>query len=127
MIDDPTIVMVLGGSALALAVLTGWLVHLGWRGWRRRVARRRSQAAFIAELKTDAAWATVCEFPYHGADLLQLLAKHGLVDQDETDTLLTAAEQRAWDEFGERDKPGRESTGHGNGAVDKTIDDKIPF
>ncbi len=137
MIDDPTILIIVGASALAVAGLNFWLAYLGWRAWRRHVAHRHNAMAFLAELKTEAAWAEVSGFPYEGADIINMMATRGLVDQRETDALMAAADARHEAEFGVRSQHAYfERSAHGPAAApamcakpafSKLVDDEIPF
>ena len=93
--------------------------------------------ALLAELKSEAAWAEVC-FPFAGADILNMMAAHGITDPRETNALMVAADARHQTEFSARkhhphfDPPRLEpavaaaATGK-QAAFSKAVDDEIPF
>jgi hypothetical protein len=94
--------MIEGLSSLALLYFLFF-----WSLWRiaKRAhadgARAESDArleAFLDELKTDAAYAAVCEFPYTGADLFGMLERHELVTPVEADKLIDDARSRLPDD-----------------------------
>lgn len=118
---DPTIVMVLGGAALTIGAIAAGLAYLGVRALKTRAAHRRNVAAFLAELKTDAATAAVTgNYAYSGADVLQMLLDHRVIDNRERQTLITAADE---EEERERALLGSDYPG----ILRAPIDDEIPF
>lgn len=105
---------------------------------RRREERAAAKQAvrvggFLEELKTDAAYAAVCEYPYSASDLLGMLERYGLITGPEIDELLTDARSRIPDtgdpdEGAEGGEPYPRSNGFSRGPF-KPIDlpDEIPF
>jgi hypothetical protein len=76
---------------------------------------------FLDELKTDAAVASVGDFPYAGADLLGMLERHDLITRPEIDRLIADARSRLPD-----DEPGPYVPAR-NGHAGQPLDDEIPF
>jgi hypothetical protein len=101
------------------------------RARRDRTARARvvSLDWFLDELKTDAAYAAVCDYPYSGTDLLGMLGRHDLVTEDEISRLLRDATLRVPDHFdaeADDDKP-HATNGSAGPSHNHPMDDEIPF
>jgi hypothetical protein len=106
---------------------------------RRTEASRRLQRATALEshrdlwrhrdladdLKKQAIDGLVHEHPFHGADLLHLLARHQLVDQAEVDRLIDDARRRADAEQVDAFAPAASQTDRP--AFARAVDDEIPF
>jgi hypothetical protein len=121
--------------AVLFVIIAGhwWLTM---RSYRRAVAAlgaatpaaqvARQQVRFIEELTRDAAEAHLGGWPFAGADVLNLLARHDLITQAGTDAALEAARVRLGEEY----EVDLETAGHSLPArpagLDK-LDDEIPF
>jgi hypothetical protein len=117
--EDPTIIAIIAIAVFGPIAILALGARAAWRAWRRRRARRQSVEAFLAELKTDAAWAAVTgHYAYAGADVLQMLREHLLLDQREYDALIASASER--DEREARETACRP-------AFAGALDDEIPF
>jgi hypothetical protein len=87
-------------------------------------------ASFLDELKTDAAYAAVCDYPYSGGDLLGMLGRHDLVTEDETSRLLRDATLRVPDDFTIEPEPDDEPharNGRAGSAHSLPMDEEAPF
>jgi hypothetical protein len=106
-------------TSLCLAVAVQVL-----RARRDRTARARAVSLdwFLDELKADAAYAAVCDYPYSGTDLLGMLSRHDLVTEDEIGQLLRDATSRMPEEHEPDDEPPL-----ANGHSGRPLDDEIPF
>ena len=106
----------------SLALLYTMFVVSIWRTIKRTVAdRARAEHAtrvelFLDELTTDAAYASVADFPYAGADLLSMLERHDLITGQEIEELITDARSRLPELY----VPPRNGTG-------APVEDEIPF
>ena len=77
---------------------------------------------FLDELSTDAAYASVGDFAYVGADLLSMLERHDLITGQEIEDLIAEARRRLPD-----DEP-EPFIALGNGHdAGRPTDDEIPF
>lgn len=99
--------------------------HEAWAAtWRAAEEHKLQELArlhgFIDELKHDAAYAAVCENPFHAADLLGMLLRHALISEQEFSALLERAWKQTAEEFG---TPAATRNGRGHHA----LDDEIPF
>jgi hypothetical protein len=131
--------VVRNATALPCAVLFVIIAAHWWltmRSYRRSVAAlagatppaeiARRQARFIEELTRNAADCHVGEWPFSGSDVLNDMARHGVIDQAATDTAVEAARARLGEQFDidpEHPRPGHQL----HQGFDKALDDEIPF
>jgi hypothetical protein len=122
-------------AVLFVIVAGHWWMTM--RSYRRAVAAlgaatptaqvARQQTRFIEEMTRDAAEAHLGGWPFAGADVLNLLARHDLITQAGTDAALEAARVR----LGEQYEVDLETAGHSlpvrAAGFDKALDDEIPF
>ena len=89
---------------------------------RARAEQAMCVEEFLEELKADAAYAAVNEWPYGGVDVLGMLHRHELATSAEIDQLYTDARRRL-----PEDEPAEPYVPPRNGHAGRPLDDEIPF